>query len=116
MAVIGDQNSLEPILVKHRRGRIHSQHLIAENRSVSVIKIRAGVAHFEVNGASFYVSLAWAVDCVATRFPRRNLTIIPFSRSVSKAADGQLSESDFSEKPTGPPIERSAFPTVSFRP
>jgi hypothetical protein len=32
MAVIGDQNSLEPILVKHRRGQIRSQGLIAEGR------------------------------------------------------------------------------------
>jgi hypothetical protein len=31
MAVIGDQNSLKPILIKHRRGQIRRQRLIAEN-------------------------------------------------------------------------------------
>ncbi len=34
MAVIGDQNSLEPIPVKHRRGQIRSQPLIAESRLI----------------------------------------------------------------------------------
>jgi hypothetical protein len=31
MAVIGDQNSLEPILVKHRRRPIRRQRLFDEN-------------------------------------------------------------------------------------